>query len=193
MRRRGGAGADQLSRQLDDVVRLLSGRGSIERILERQIKHVERRLQSQLETHLKQTIEQLFSGLLGGNQGLAGSLFGFLQGGSLPGFADGGIVEGAQILALAGEDGPEAILPLRRGADGQLGVASLAADQPTADQPSITINISAENSEAGDDIDVDNMALVVSRALNEALDQAVASRVETYLRDGGLLKPLGRY
>lgn len=192
MRRRGGAGADHLSRQLEDVVRLLSGRGSIERILERQIKRVERRLQAQLETHLKQSVEQLFSGLLGGNQGMAGSLFGLLQGGALPGFADGGVVDGAQILALAGEKGPEAILPLRRGADGQLGVASVPADQSAKDLPPITINLTTETGDAFDDVDVDNMASVVSQALNEALDQAVASRIETFLRDGGLLNPLGR-
>lgn len=192
MRRRGGAGRDHLSRQLEDVVRLLSGRGSIERILERQIKRVEQRLQAQLETHLKQSVEQLFSGFLGGNQGMAGSLLGLLQGGSLPGFADGGIVDGAQILALAGENGPEAILPLRRGADGQLGVASMPLDQPQTDMPPININLTTDRAETFDDADIDNMASVVSQALNEALDQAVASRVETYLRDGGLLNPLGR-
>lgn len=192
MRRRGGSGGDHMSRQLDDIVRLLSGRGSIERIFERQIKRVEQRLQAQLETHLKQSVEQLFSGMLGGNQGIAGSLFGLLQGGSLPGFAAGGVVDGAQILALAGEKGPEAILPLRRGADGQLGVASVPADQPKAEPPPITINVTTDKAEALDDTDIDNMASVVSQALNEALDQAVAARVETYLRDGGLLNPLGR-
>ena len=71
----------------------------------------------------------MFSGLLGG---LAGALP-FAKGG-VPGhvvpFASGGVVSSPSYfpmggsLGLMGEAGPEAILPLRRGADGRLGVAA---------------------------------------------------------------------
>ena len=42
-------------------------------------------------------------------------------------FAAGGIVSGPTILPLAGEAGPEAIMPLRRGPSGKLGVEALGA------------------------------------------------------------------
>lgn len=71
----------------------------------------------------------LFSGLVGS---LAGALP-FARGG-VPGhvapFAGGGVVSAPSYfplgrnLGLMGEAGPEAILPLRRGADGRLGVAA---------------------------------------------------------------------
>ncbi|MFN4272136.1 MAG: phage tail tape measure protein [Aliihoeflea sp.] len=62
-------------------------------------------------------------------EGLFSSMFGRMLGGVVP-FAQGGVVSqptyfpmGGQ-MGLMGEAGAEAILPLRRGADGRLGVAS---------------------------------------------------------------------
>lgn len=66
---------------------------------------------------------------------LLGSLFGFAKGGAFSGgvqaFATGGVVGGPSLfgmsggrLGLMGEAGPEAIMPLKRGADGKLGVAA---------------------------------------------------------------------
>jgi lambda family phage tail tape measure protein len=60
------------------------------------------------------------------------SLFTHANGGVFPGgtnaFAAGGVVSGPRFFAggagLMGEAGPEAIMPLKRGADGRLGVAS---------------------------------------------------------------------
>jgi phage-related minor tail protein len=78
----------------------------------------------------------LFSG--GGGFGGAGSPLargGVLMDGSLTAFADGGIVSRATKFpmrdgrtGLMGEAGPEAILPLHRGADGKLGVRMEAAN-----------------------------------------------------------------
>lgn len=65
---------------------------------------------------------QMFSGLLGG-------ITPFAKGGVVP-FASGGVVSSPSYfpmsggLGLMGEAGPEAIMPLQRGADGRLGVAS---------------------------------------------------------------------
>jgi hypothetical protein len=70
----------------------------------------------------------------GGGGGILGSLFGFARGGVFAGgreltaFAQGGVVNRPTVfpfakgMGLMGEAGPEAILPLRRGRGGRLGV-----------------------------------------------------------------------
>jgi phage-related minor tail protein len=70
---------------------------------------------------------------------------GFAQGRVMP-FASGGIVSGPTAFpmrgdrtGLMGEAGPEAILPLQRGADGRLGVAAAGAGGRPV---SVTINVS---------------------------------------------------
>ena len=75
----------------------------------------------------------LTSGLASGLSGSAGSTTAFAAGG-VPGritpFAEGGVVSAPSYFpmeggfGLMGEAGAEAILPLKRGADGSLGVAS---------------------------------------------------------------------
>lgn len=77
--------------------------------------------------------------------GLAGQISGAIGGafgaGNIRAFAQGGVISGPTLFpmqggtGLAGEAGPEAILPLRRGADGRLGVGG----QGGATTVSITI------------------------------------------------------
>lgn len=80
----------------------------------------------------------LFSGLL---RGLSG-IIPFARGGVVP-FAAGGVVSAPTYfplggrVGLMGEAGPEAVLPLRRGADGTLGVAAATGGPPV----SITFNV----------------------------------------------------
>lgn len=84
-------------------------------------------------------------------QNLAGSAFSSLLGG-LPSllsgvvpFAQGGVVSsptlfpGGDGLGLMGEAGAEAIMPLRRGPDGRLGIAAAGGTAPVA----ITFNVTA--------------------------------------------------
>lgn len=91
-----------------------------------------------------------FDGLVtGGIEGLIQTVVPFANGGSftqgrvMP-FANGGIVSGATLFpmrggtGLMGEAGPEAIMPLSRGADGRLGVRSEGGGRPM----NITMNIS---------------------------------------------------
>ncbi len=84
----------------------------------------------------------LFSGLLGG---LASALP-FAKGGIVP-FAGGGVVSRPSYfpmgggLGLMGEAGAEAIMPLRRGADGRLGVAGGGAVAPV----NVTFNVVAQD------------------------------------------------
>lgn len=75
-------------------------------------------------------IKPLSGAITGGILGLIGSAKGnVFQGGSLQTFASGGVVTSPTVfpmatggIGLAGEAGPEGILPLKRGADGRLGV-----------------------------------------------------------------------
>ena len=89
---------------------------------------------------IDQAFNMLLGGLSGGSGGgglfgWLGGLFGFANGGVFSGgnvqaFARGGIVNSPTLFPMAngaglmGEAGPEAIIPLRRGADGRLGVAA---------------------------------------------------------------------
>lgn len=88
------------------------------------------------------------SGIVGSLTSAIGGAFGFANGGvfsagRVRAFARGGVVDGPTTFpmrgatGLMGEAGPEAIMPLSRGADGRLGVAT---NGTTAGQ-SITINI----------------------------------------------------
>lgn len=85
---------------------------------------------------IENAIMRAFSGGGGGGGigGFIGGLFGFAKGGAFAGgqeltaFARGGVVNRPTVfpfargIGLMGEAGPEAILPLRRGRDGRLGV-----------------------------------------------------------------------
>jgi len=82
-------------------------------------------------------LEQVVSSSIAGLSGNLGRLLPFAKGG-VPGrmtaFADGGVVGGPSYFSmpggdtgLMGEAGAEAILPLQRGPDGRLGVASGSA------------------------------------------------------------------
>ncbi|MEH3118292.1 MAG: phage tail tape measure protein [Methylorubrum populi] len=82
---------------------------------------------------------------------LGGGLAGALGTGRVRPFAAGGIVAAPTYFPLAGsggtglmgEAGPEAILPLRRGSDGRLGVAAGGAERPVA----VTVNIATPDIE----------------------------------------------
>jgi phage-related minor tail protein len=78
------------------------------------------------------------SGLMGGLfSGLFQAITPFAKGGVVP-FAQGGVVAAPTYfpmrggVGLAGEAGPEAILPLQRGSDGRLGVAAGGGAPPVS-------------------------------------------------------------
>lgn len=102
---------------------------------------------------IENAIIRAFSGM-GGGGGFFASLFGFAKGGAFAGgheltaFARGGVVNRPTVfpfsrgIGLMGEAGPEAILPLRRGRDGRLGVEMNSAPaQPAQDLSTRIINV----------------------------------------------------
>lgn len=107
---------------------------------------------------IDQAFNMLFGGLsggLGGGGGLfgwLGGLFGFANGGVFSGghvqpFARGAIVNGPTLFPMAngaglmGEAGPEAIMPLRRGPDGRLGVSAANSNQVGGGQSVVVIRL----------------------------------------------------
>lgn len=115
---------------------------------------------------IDQAFNMLFGGLsggLGGGGGLfgwLGSLFGFANGGLFSGghvqpFARGGIVNGPTLFPMAngaglmGEAGPEAIMPLRRGPDGRLGVSAANSNAPSVQNDNRVYNIDARGAQVG--------------------------------------------
>lgn len=71
----------------------------------------------------------IFQSFLGGLMGIAWAKGGAFENGNVIPFAQGGVVSGPTVFPMAkgavglmGEAGPEAIMPLRRGSDGSLGV-----------------------------------------------------------------------
>jgi len=124
-------GAALNGRKLSDVLRGLSTR------LTRTALH---QVTKPLETGLGNLFGSALSSITGGGTG------GLIS--SLTGFARGGVVDrpslfqlGANRFGVAGEAGPEAIVPLARGGDGRLGVRSAGAGPAI----NITFNVTTED------------------------------------------------
>lgn len=129
-----GAASGEFSRL---TVELLRGKDATESITSSFARFSERIVGLVAERGIQQLLDAMFGGASagGGNGGLFGSL--------IP-FAKGGVVDRPEYFPMAGgtglrgEMGPEAILPLRRGPDGALGVASAGSASPIA----ISFNVS---------------------------------------------------
>jgi phage-related minor tail protein len=104
----------------------------------------------------------------------------YAQNGIQP-FARGGIVNGptlfpfAKGIGLMGEAGPEAIMPLRRGRDGNLGVMSSGGGTTN-----VVVNVDASGSSVEGD-------QAQAKALGNAISAAVQSELVKQKRPGGLL------
>ncbi len=126
---------------------------------------------------LLKTFASMF--LRSGVGSLVGSIFPsangnvFAQNGIVP-YAKGGYI-GRPTMALMGEAGPEAVLPLRRGANGKLGVESSGGGVGN-----VVVNVDATGSNVqGDQPNADR--------LGKAIGQAVQAELIKQKRPGGLL------
>lgn len=102
-----------------------------------------------LESGLGDIFSNLLSGGAGGGQAFAKG--GVFQGGIPTPFASGGVIQspiafplGGGQTGIAGERGAEAIMPLARGPDGRLGIASLGGGTPM----NITFNVQASDADS---------------------------------------------
>ena len=117
--------------------------------------------------------------LQAGTSSLVGSIFPsangnvFAQNGIVP-YAKGGYI-GRPTMALMGEAGPEAVLPLRRGANGKLGVESSSGGVGN-----VVVNVDASGSNAQGD-------QPTAKALGSAIGAAVQAELVKQKRPGGLL------
>ena len=96
----------------------------------------------------------------------------FAQNGIVP-YAKGGYI-GRPTMALMGEQGPEAVLPLRRGRGGRLGVETSGA------AANVTVNVDASGSQVqgqGGN----------AKQLGQAIGAAVQAELIKQKRPGGLL------
>lgn len=140
--REGGAFAEDLRKGLNGAFRDVLIEGAS---LSDTLRNLARTMAEQgLNRALSPAIEAASNGIAD----WVGDLFQFAHGGVIEGgnrraFASGGIVSGpvnfpmAHGIGLMGEAGPEAIMPLRRGADGKLGVAMEGGSAPI----NVTVNI----------------------------------------------------
>ena len=131
--------------------------------------------------------------IMGPLMGGISSFFGFADGGAFSGgnvvpFADGGVVTGPTMFGMSGgrtglmgEAGPEAIMPLKRGADGSLGV-KVSGGGSNGGVNVGQINIKVEGGKTNDET-----GNAVHAATLKAMRDLVKSEIITQQRLGGSL------
>ncbi len=138
-------GAVASGKQFDDVLKSVALR-----ISNMAVQAAMRPVTNKIAGGIQQMFDNLFGGIFGGGNKSAAPQFAAAMGAIKP-FAAGGVVGTPTYfplasggIGLAGEAGPEAILPLARGADGKLGVTAGGGSVPAR----ISIQISTPDAES---------------------------------------------
>lgn len=133
----------------------------------------------------------------GGALGLAGSLItgsfakggAFSYGAEITAFAKGGVVDRPTLFPMAkgaglmGEAGPEAVMPLMRGPNGELGVR--ASGGGSVQNNSFEVRVNVEGGSKGAEADED-LARRIGVAVDGKLRSLVGSELRNAMRPGGL-------
>jgi len=177
---------EQTATRLDEMLQRLE-RGGIEQAVSTALN----RSQKQLENSLKNTLRDGLQGVIGQSFGQRGGGLLSLVGAVLPGLARGGVLSGRDVVARAGEAGPEAILPLTRGRDGRLGVLAAGGSARRPVPVEIRIHHDGAASPAVSSTAAAVPDAVLREAVADALDQAMGDAIDTrlaqHLRPGGML------
>lgn len=184
---------DQATEAIHSMARQLQSNSS-DAIVSRAITRMESEMRRQLQSLVRDMLTAVINGQFGTSSNAGSGGISGLLAAMLPRFARGGVVDGASMLALGGESGPEAVLPLKRMPDGRLGVTTDTSKTGATSQhrPHITINLTASDSAAttASDLPVavsDEMADLITRAIDDAVD----SRLADHIRQGGMLNRIG--
>jgi phage-related minor tail protein len=86
-----------------------------------------------------------------------------------------------------GEAGPEAIMPLRRGPDGRLGVSAAGGGGSRGDTFNIAVNVDASGAQRQGDGQDGDAADNRGQRLGEVVASAVRAEIVQQQRPGGLL------
>jgi len=135
---------------------------------------------------------------LGGSGGILGGIYAngaaFLNGRVTP-FAHGGVLGGPTVfpmangMGLAGEAGPEAVMPLRRLPSGRLGVEAANGNSRSSSGSNFVINIDARGSEAGVEAKID---AVITRRMPEISRYTMAASARETSLGGSYARSMGR-
>lgn len=141
-----------------------------------------------LARYLIQT--QVMAPIIAGLKALIGfSAGGVFSGGNVIPFANGGVVSSPTLFPMTGgktgmmgEAGPEDIMPLRRGPDGKLGVASAGGGGGVSvGTIQVIVQGGATNEKTGD---------VVTAAVVRAMEKVADARIRRATTNGGILNPI---
>jgi tape measure domain-containing protein len=142
--------------------------------------------------------QQLFGGP-GITGGILGSIFGSAKGnafvgGNIQAFAKGGIVDQPTFFGanngmnVMGEAGSEAILPLTRMADGNLGVQAGGSSGSTVFAPNISVTVETRGDEDGQEL-----GETIGGEIQRRVDSAFSDFIRRQQRPGGQLSGGGVY
>jgi phage-related minor tail protein len=182
----------KVSADIEQNARKLENHG-LDRAVASLLGRLERDLKHQVSQIMKETLAVIFSG---GQTGVGQNGIGQVLSALLPRLAKGGVVDGATGFAIGGEAGPEAVLPLKRMADGRLGVAmegkgTAASSLSSAATPQIHVTLQSPTEPGAGfspaNAAPDELAELISRAIDDAIDV----RLEEQLRHGGTFRRLG--